>query len=164
MKLINIYDNPRSKIETGDDIKKVNALITGSGDDSGYEGLIKICFSNFYHYSSAGYKNKERRFRARLSNDIVIAYVHELSMYAGKALPYLMHYGTSGVVIRFDGLFDPYLLAHEVGHVLGAGHQISESMKIEIKEIFISDNYEFQEGQRCFLHMDSKQLKVDFAL
>ena len=60
---------------------------------------------------------------ARYSNDIVIAYVHELSGYAGKALPYLMHLGASGVVIRFDGLFDPYLLAHEVGHVLGAGHR-----------------------------------------
>ena len=59
---------------------------------------------------------------ARISNDIVIAYVHELSGFAGKTIPYQMHLGASGVVIRFDGLFDKYLLAHEVGHVLGAGH------------------------------------------
>ena len=41
-----------------------------------------------------------------------------------------MHLGASGVVIRMDGLFDQYLLAHEVGHVLGAGHQRNECMNI----------------------------------
>ena len=35
MKLINISDNPNSKLESQNEIKKVNALITGSGNDSG---------------------------------------------------------------------------------------------------------------------------------
>ena len=40
MKLINISDNPNSKLESQNEIKKVNAIITGSGDDSGYENSI----------------------------------------------------------------------------------------------------------------------------
>lgn len=59
---------------------------------------------------------------ARHSADLVIAFVHSLSSGAGKAFPYQMHHGLSGVMIRFDGIFDSILLAHQVGHVLGAGH------------------------------------------
>ena len=88
---------------------------------SGGRNVIKVILTNFDTFS---FSNHE----ARYSNDIVIAYVHELSGYAGKALPYLMHLGASGVVIRFDGLFDPYLLAHEVGHVLGAGHRYCSTL------------------------------------
>ena len=87
----------------------------------GGRNVIKVILTNFDTFS---FSNHE----ARYSNDIVIAYVHELSGYAGKALPYLMHLGASGVVIRFDGLFDPYLLAHEVGHVLGAGHRYCSTL------------------------------------
>ena len=102
-------------LELIEDAKKVNLFITGLNH-------VWNETENF-QASHVSQRFRNTNYKARYSNDIVIAYTHDLSEYAGKALPYLMHLGASGVVIRFDGLFDPYLLAHEVGHVLGAGHQ-----------------------------------------
>ena len=48
----------------------------------------------------------DRNHKARLSNDLLITYVYDLSEYAGRTIPYAMHRGYSGVVIRFDSLFD----------------------------------------------------------
>ena len=54
----------------------------------------------------------------------MIAYVHELAEFSGTSIPYQMHLGRSVAVLRFDALFDSKVLAHEVGHVLGAGHPL----------------------------------------
>ena len=67
--------------------------------------------------------NDTMSHEARHSNDLIIAYVHRMSSGRGKAFPYQMHLGKTGVMIRHDGIFDKQLLAHEVGHVLGAGHE-----------------------------------------
>ena len=61
---------------------------------------------------------------ARQSNDIVIAFVKQLSRktVAGKALKYKIHDGKTGVLIRASAAFGETPVAHEVGHVLGASH------------------------------------------
>ena len=111
------FDDSNTMLDLEEETRKVNKIITGMYDIRNETEIRQLGVGH------ASQRFKDLNHQARYSNDIVIAYVHELSGYAGKALPYLMHLGASGVVIRFDGLFDPYLLAHEVGHVLGAGHQ-----------------------------------------
>ena len=55
-------------------------------------------------------------------SDLIIAYVYNIAYNQGRTTSYQMHLGKTGLMIRFDALFDRRLLAHLVGHVLGAGH------------------------------------------
>lgn len=77
--------------------------------------------------------------QARHSADLVIAYVHEMNSGTGKSYPYQMHLGKTGIMIRFDGIFDYRLLAHQVGHLLGAGHGSKD-------ESFISQRMYYAKG------------------
>ena len=85
--------------------------------------------------------NDPQGYKARHSNDLIIAYVHDISKGQGRVFPYQMHLGNTGVLIRHDAMFDKNLLVHLVGHVLGAGHNPNQSnfqYKISIFPTFIS--------------------------
>ena len=58
----------------------------------------------------------------RISNDLLIAFVHELDGYNILSYPYQMHNNKSVVIVSDMAAFEIYDIAHEVGHVLGAGH------------------------------------------
>ena len=52
---------------------------------------------------------------------MAIAFVHNIE-YNALSYPYALHNNISFVVIKDTSLFDIYDIAHEIGHVLGAGH------------------------------------------
>ena len=57
----------------------------------------------------------------RLSNDLLIAVVHEME-YNTMGFPYAMHQNKSVIIVKSTHLFEIYDIAHELGHILGAGH------------------------------------------
>ena len=51
----------------------------------------------------------------------MIAFVHELDQNT-LSYPYEMHENKTVVLVKWTSMFEVYDIAHEIGHVLGAGH------------------------------------------
>ena len=61
---------------------------------------------------------------ARISADLVIAFIHELEDEYTKSYTYRLDEKVAVVLVKPNSLFEVFDIAHEIGHVLGAGHTL----------------------------------------
>lgn len=79
--------------------------------------IIDACCIPSSQVLDAYSKPKERK-----SSDLLIAFVQELEDTTTISYPYRLDEKIAAVIVRSSSVFEVYDIAHEIGHVLGAGH------------------------------------------
>ena len=107
--------------------------------------IIDACCVRSRQVLEAYAKPKERK-----SSDLLIAFVHELEDQFAISYSYRLDEKVAVAVIKSNSLFEVNDIAHEIGHVLGAGHTPDPDYAVGAKpQIWYAQGYIDQESNRC---------------
>ena len=93
----------------------------------------------------------------RLGSDLLIAFQDNVQ-YRTMGFPYAMHLNKSVVVVRSTSLFEVYDIAHEIGHVFGAGHTPAPAEPPYSPYVFYAKGFINNTDNKCTL-MTSPMVK-----